>query len=227
MFHGICWRDSGDLLIPLKHLNRNQEAESKSQLLGGFGVGSDREEHGVSYSEATAWAVIHKWIQIKCWSPKWDGNVPLSSNNHGSGTGQGRLKNDLLVGASSKFHSCTLDSGCLPTSGNPISHNNTKLKDLYKSEESLKRRGTSLTPSQVFDVWPSEKSEAPASYYYLSKTWIQEPSRWGLRELSACCAPTASGAHFEGCNVSFRSYSRVWISMAPLSWKDQPGRCCY
>ena len=86
---------------------------------------------------------------------------------------------------------------------------------------------TSLTASQVFDVWPSEKSEAPASYYYLSKTWIQEPSRWGLRELSACCAPTASGAHFEGCNVSFRSYSRVWISMEPLSWKDQPGRCCY
>lgn len=36
----FCWRDSGDLLIPLKP---NQEAESKSQLLGGFGVGSDRE----------------------------------------------------------------------------------------------------------------------------------------------------------------------------------------
>ena len=160
-------------------------------------------------------------IQIKCWSPKWDGNVPLSFNNHGSGTGQGPLKNDLLVGARSKFNSCMLDSGCLPASGNPMPHNNTKLKN------ATQQHTTSLTASQVFDVWPSEKSEAPASYYYLSKTWIQEPSRWGLRELSACCAPTASGAHFEGCNVSFRSYSRVWISMEPLSWKDQPGRCCY
>ena len=50
----------------------------------------------------------------------------------------------------------------------------------------------------------------------------------GDYENEACCAPTASGALFEGCNVSFQSYSRVWISMEPLSWYERIfGSCFY
>ena len=62
------------------------------------------------------------------------------------------------------IHVCWIQGVCPPQE---IQCHTTTQSWRFKSEESLKRRGTSLTPSQVFDVWPSEKSEAPASYYIL------------------------------------------------------------